>query len=484
MTNRLPKSARLALVVVSAIFALMVGAVLFGEGIATKGVLSAQEPTGAARLTSVMPLPAATGEMCEFVPASASSSSLFESASLLAPQQQGTPSSGKAAQSASAATPVDFSKRKPVRDIRDPSSNYSAVAVDLPNNEVVLADETQHAMLVYDRQANTPPKATLTEPKRKISGTSTKLEYPCGIYVDPKSGDIYAIAGDTLDTMLIFSRQVKGDMPPTRKLETPHGTFGIAVDEDAQEMFLTVQHDSAIVVYSKTAKGADSPVRLVQGDHTLLQDPHGIALDTKNNLMYVTNHGNVHREVPPPPGSPSRGDSMGRGAEKANWPLGTGNAIRGSGKMLPPSITVYSKTAAGDAPALRVIQGPKTQLNWPAGIAVDPDRDELFVANDMGDSVLVFRASASGDVAPIRVLKGPQSLIKNPIAVFVDSKNDELWVTGFGNHAATVYKLAAEGNMPPLRIIRSAPLDQPSPGFSNPEPIAYDTKREEILVPN
>jgi len=198
----------------------------------------------------------------------------------------------------------------------------------------------------------------------------------------------------------------------------------------------------------------------------------------------VTNHGNVHREVPPPPGTPSQGDSMGRGAGKPNWPLGTGNAVRGSGKMLPPSITVYSKTAAGDAPALRVIQGPKTQLNWPAGIAVDPDRDELFVANDMGDSVLVFRASASGDVAPIRVLKGPQSLIKNPIAVFVDSKNDELWVTGFGNHAATVYKLAAEGNMPPLRIIRSAPLDQPSPGFSNPEPIAYDTKREEILVPN
>jgi len=123
-------------------------------------------------------------------------------------------------------------------------------------------------------------------------------------------------------------------------------------------------------------------------------------------------------------------------------------------------------------------------MNWPTGIAFDPTSNELFVANDMGDSILVFSASANGDVAPIRVIKGPQTLIKNPTGVYVDSKNDELWIANFGNHTATAYKLSAAGNTPPLRIIRSAPADQPTLSIGNPHPVAYDTKREELLVPN
>jgi DNA-binding beta-propeller fold protein YncE len=131
-----------------------------------------------------------------------------------------------------------------------------------------------------------------------------------------------------------------------------------------------------------------------------------------------------------------------------------------------------------------VIQGPKTQLDWPNGVAVDPQNGELFVANDMGDSILVFSDTANGDVAPIRVLKGPKSLVKNPTGVSLDSKNHELWVSNFGNHTATVYKPNAEGDTPPIRVIRSAPLNQPSPMISNPVPITYDNTREQILVPN
>jgi hypothetical protein len=102
----------------------------------------------------------------------------------------------------------------------------------------------------------------------------------------------------------------------------------------------------------------------------------------------------------------------------------------------------------------------------------------------MGDSILVFNASASGDVAPIRVLTGPKTLIKNPTGVYVDTTNDELWVANFGNHTATAYKLSAAGDIAPLRVIRSAPSDQPTLSIGNPHPVAYDTKREQLLVPN
>jgi hypothetical protein len=371
---------------------------------------------------------------------------------------------------------ADLSQRPALRMIRDPYAAYSAVAVDNAHNEVVLTDENLFNIWVYDRTAKTPANSA-TEPKRLIGGLNTKIEFQCGLYIDPGNGDIYAVNNDTIDTLVIFSRQAIGDVAPDRELHTPHGTFGIAVDEGTQELFLTVQHDNAIVVFNKLADGIKSPLRVIQGDHTGLADPHGMALDTKNNLLFVTNHGSTHQVRAPGPGTRRREDILG-------WPLTRDDAVPGSGQILPPSITVYAKDAKGDAAPLRVIQGPKTQMDWPTAIAVDLQRNEIFVANDGGNSVLVFDASASGDVAPTRVLKGPKSLISNPTGVYLDTVNHELWVASFGNHIAAVFNPTANGDVAPIRIIRSAPPNQPVPGLGNPHPLAYDSKREQILVPN
>jgi len=131
-----------------------------------------------------------------------------------------------------------------------------------------------------------------------------------------------------------------------------------------------------------------------------------------------------------------------------------------------------------------VIQGPKTLLNWPTSIAVHPDRGELFVANDTADIVTVYRTDADGDAAPIRVLKGPRTMIKNPTAVALDLVNNELWVANFGSHSATVFPVTASGDAVPKRVIRSGRATDPSPMLSNPHTVAYDTKRDELLVSN
>ena len=106
------------------------------------------------------------------------------------------------------------------------------------------------------------------------------------------------------------------------------------------------------------------------------------------------------------------------------------------------------------------------------------------MANDMGPSILVFDAAARGDVAPKRVLKGPKTKLANPTAVSLDFKNGELWVANFGGHSATAYPITAEGDIAPLRTIRSAPESAPSLMIGNPGALTYDTKRQEILVPN
>jgi len=98
--------------------------------------------------------------------------------------------------------------------------------------------------------------------------------------------------------------------------------------------------------------------------------------------------------------------------------------------------------------------------------------------------VTVFKTDANGDVAPIRVLKGPRSLIKNPTGVALDLVNNELWVANFGSHAATVYPVDAAGDPVPKRVIRSGRADDPSPMLSNPHTLAFDSKRDQILVSN
>lgn len=407
--------------------------------------------------------------MCEWMPASASAPFSMSLA-------QQSASSGSAARTVGrpAGRTTDDLDRPPVRVIRDTYPTYSAIAVDTNTNEVYLQDENLFGLKVFDRLDNTPATAAFTEPKRVLGGINTKLEFNCAIYVDPRTGDVYSVNNDTVDHMVVFPRDARGNVAPMRQLRTPHGTFGIAVDEVNQELSLTVQHDHAVVTYRKDAKDLDEPIRLLQGDRTLIADPHGVAVDTRNRLLFVANHGSRYTPTGErPPEMPE------------HWPQGrdTGR-VPGSGNFTPPSITVYPLQASGDTAPVRVIQGPKTLLNWPATLFVDEEHGDLYVANDAGDSVLVFRVTDSGDVAPTRAVRGPRTGIKYPTGVFVDGKNDELWVSNMGNHSATVYPRTADGNVAPLRTIRSAPAGKLALSIGNPGAAEYDTRRDEILVPN
>ena len=419
-----------------------------------------RKATGYPQLVSIQPLPEieTEGDMCAWVPASSPARLAFA-----LQQSQQTGASGEPRNVAL--------ERPPLRVIRDPNPTFSAVAVDPTNNEIIVQDENLFQIMVYDRMTNTPPQAGFSEPKRIISGHETKVEFNCGLYVDPNNGDIYSVNNDTIDTLTIFSRNVSGDTHPTRELSTPHRTYGIAVDESSQELFLTIQHPPMVVVYNKMAEGDDEPIRVLRGNRTELEDAHGMGLDTKNGWIFVANYGNAASY------------EDGGGNSLANNRT-TARIAPGSGRYTPPSITVYPIKSSGDTPPLRTIKGPNTQLNWPAHIYVDEEHGEVFVANDGTDSILVFCVTDSGDVAPTRVLRGPKTQIKNPTGVYVDTVNDEVVVANMGNHRATVYSRTAQGDTPPLRVIRAAADGTPALQIGNPGAVAYDSKRDEILVPN
>jgi len=345
--------------------------------------------------------------------------------------------------------------RQPVRRLWDTDPSYGSIAFDTRTGKVFLQDLNLWAIRIFDRTTNTPANAVRSEPERVIQGKETELQFNTCMYIDPKNGDIYTVENDVGDSIKVFSQDASGNTAPKRNLKVTHRAHTITVDEEKEELFVSVNYPPQVEVYRKTASGNEKPLRVVTGESTRLADVHGIAIDDKAKELFVNNWGYISQYNVP-----------------------------GSGRFEDPSITVYPLDASGDTAPLRIIQGPRTQLDWPGAMFVDPDKGEVYVTNSVGQSILVFGAKDKGDVPPRRILKGPRTRLSYPASLAVDIKNQELWISNLGSASATVYPLTANGDVAPLRTIRSAPANKVSLKFGKTQAVTYDTKREEILVPN
>jgi DNA-binding beta-propeller fold protein YncE len=375
--------------------------------------------------------------------------------------------------------------RAPARNISDLNPVFRAIVIDSENGEVFMANDKESAgtsILVYPTQF--PPTDRILEPRRRISGPLADLGMVCGVALSIQHGELYSISGES-GTINAYPMDANGNVGPLRQLEgvTPRASSGIFLDAANDEIFLSTQHVNRISIFPRTFTQEEEAKRFIQGPNTGLADPHGIYVDSDTNEIFVSNHGHW-RAVQPGEGERRGPDSLTRTALGYSEPGRVLPLGPSTGKFQLPSIVVHSRTANGDAKPLRVIQGPKTQLNLPDGLFKDPVSDELIVANTGGDSVLFFAKDASGDVAPVRVLKGAATKLKGPVGVTVDPKHNELWVASWDSHVAAVFPRTVNGNVEPLRVIRSAPEGAPLASMGRIGAVAYDPKRDEILAPN
>ncbi len=347
-----------------------------------------------------------------------------------------------------------------MRSIQDPYPSFHSVAVDPENNWTVMSDSNRGSLLSYERTAGAN-SAEVTKPRWQVRGPATGMMFIAGVALDPLNREVFAVDNDIGDRMEVFPYDVQGNVKPKRVLHVPHGSWGVSLNRRRDEIAISVEHINSVVIYRREARGGDAPLRVIRGPKTGLADPHGVYFDGIHDEILVANHGNWAPATPPSSEASARG-----------------------GRFQPPSITIYAGTAESDAEPVRVIQGAQTQLNWPMGIHVDSIHNEIAVASYGNSAVLIFRRTDHGDVTPVRVIRGNRTGIAGPMGVAIDTKNDELWVTNYGEHSAVVFSRTAQCNVAPKRILRNAPMGTPVVGFGNPGALAYDSKRDELLVPN
>jgi 6-phosphogluconolactonase (cycloisomerase 2 family) len=355
----------------------------------------------------------------------------------------------------------------PIRSVSDPFPTFDGVALDTENDRVIFSDENRHSLLVYERTAGGASN-DVTEPVQWLFGPKTQLGYIAGVEVDARRKEFYTVNNDSGDRMTVFTYDDHGNVQPRRTLILPHQSWDVSLAPKRDEIAVSVQQSNAISLFKRDARGTDRPIRTIRGLATELEDPHGLYFDEVHNELITANHGNWTQIRPYSPYDPIVTDV---GEYK-------------SGAFHPSAITFHAADANGDVPPLRTIEGDLTGLNWPMGIDVDLTRDEIAVANYGDSSIRVFRRGDKGNAQPVRVLRGALTQIVGPVSVAIDTKNDELWVANYGDHTAVVFARTASGNVRPKRTIRNAPKDTPTCGFTNASAAAYDSKRDEILVPN
>jgi DNA-binding beta-propeller fold protein YncE len=364
----------------------------------------------------------------------------------------------------------------PVRMVVDPYPSFNGVVVDSVNDLVMMSDTNRKSLLLYGRSSGSLAGKTAATPLQQIMGPDTGIGFAAGVAMDPQHRELFTVNNDVEDRMVVFDYDARGNIKPKRLLYVPHQSWGIAFNKKRDELALSVQTPNMYVVFRRDAQKFDAPVRSVRGAHTEMADPHGIYFDETHNEVFVANHGNFR------PGELITSYTAYDARESRQERTGNAFSETARGRFVGSSLTVYDGDAKGDVAPLRMIRGPLSQIDWPMGVAVDEANNEIFVANNGDNSVLVFKRTANGDVQPERVIRGAATGIKGPMGVAI--AKDEVWVANFGDHTALVFPRLAMGNVAPRRIVRNAPAGKETSGFGNPYAVAYDTKRQEILVPN
>ncbi len=202
--------------------------------------------------------------------------------------------------------------------------------------------------------------------------------------------------------ILIFDGGANGETPPKRVIRGPRTQLispdRLAVDPVNNEII--VPEGQKVLVFPREAHGDVAPIRVISGPDTRIGASRAVAVDTQRNLLVV---------VSSPPGEGGRGE--GRGTE----------------------ITIFDRTANGNAKPLRVISGLGSSWN----VAVYPPKGLIFVV--LRGYVGVWSIDDNGRVPPRWTIGGPNGSLEEPRGVTIDARNQAVIVSDKQLNAVLTY---------------------------------------------
>ena len=257
--------------------------------------------------------------------------------------------------------------------------------LDTASDRLYIPNWNGNNVLVFNNASTTNGN---TAPSRTISGPSTMLNIPTGIWLDAASDTLY-VANFGSSSIIVFNTasMISGDVAPFRTVSGASTTFNypqsLWLDTASDTLYVGDIGSNAILVFSNASmiSGDVAPSRTISGASSTLSNPRNIWLDATSDTLYVANTG---------------GDSI----------LAFNNA----------------STINGDVAPSRTISGATTALNSPYGMWLDASSDRLYVANFSGHTLLVFNSASTinGDVAPSRTIAGASTALTGPAEIWLD----------------------------------------------------------------
>lgn len=207
---------------------------------------------------------------------------------------------------------------------------------------------------------------------------------------------------------------------------------------------MTNQDGNSILRFDNalTASGNQTPAAIITGTATTLSQPQFMAIDTTNDRLYVANPNNASVVI---------FDGVSQ--------------LTGNNNIAPT----------------RAIVGPNTQMTSPSSVALDEQRDLLYVADATDIFVFSPASTANGNQAFSRDISvNTTGFIFNAQQVFIDSANDRLFATDANNNAVVVYDGAS--TLPTATIAPTRIIVGNLTKLANPSGIALDAAGNLIIT--
>ena len=163
--------------------------------------------------------------------------------------------------------------------------------------------------------------------------------------------------------------------------------------------------------------------------------------------------------------------------------------------MNTPQIASFARLAKENTVPVSALEGQKTLISRTMhALEYDPVHDELVVNSPLSNAILTFRGGARGEEAPVRVIQGPRTQIQSTgydgnDKMAMDPANGEIYIpvassAGAGKGVILVFDREGNGDVAPKRV-----LGGPDTGFNFPSArgtgfpyLAVDPARNLLIV--